>query len=98
MKAKLLLTLCSLSGLLSSCSLVGIYTRDDIKKEARIAELHGFEQGRALEARTSMMRYQTELERSQPEYQSYQVPVPAHITPDGVKIEQHYKNLEIVTQ
>lgn len=98
MKTKSLLTICSLFGLLTSCSLVGLRSERDVRIAARAAELRGIQQGQAIEARAALIEDQAELEKPQPDFRFYEIPVPAHTDPDGVRIEQHNQTLEIVTQ
>lgn len=98
MKTILLLTACGLTGLLTSCSLVGLHTKGDLDKAVQKAQQRGLQQGRSIEARSSYLEDQAELEKPQPDYNYYRIPVPAHTASDGVKIEQHDRTLKIVTQ
>ncbi len=98
MKTILLLPICGLSGLLTNCSLVGLHTKGDLKEAVQKAEQRGLQQGRSIEARSSYLENQAKLEKPQPDYRYYQIPVPAHTAEDGVKIEQHDRTFEITTQ
>lgn len=98
MTTKSILTICGLLALLSSCSTLGLYTRGDVKDAETKAVRRGIQQGRSYEARASLMRDQAELEKPQPESVYYEIPVPAHTTSDGVKIEAHKKTVEVVTR
>jgi hypothetical protein len=90
--------ICGLLGLLSSCSTLGLYTTSDLKDAETKAVRRGVQQGRAFEARASLMQDQAELEKPRPESNYYEVPVPAHVNSDGVRIEAHKKTVKIVTQ
>lgn len=98
MKTRSILTIFGLLALLPSCSTLGLYTTGDIKDAKTRAERLGIQRGRSIEARASLMRDQAELEKPQPESVYYEIPVPAHMTSDGVKIEAHNKTVEVVTR
>ena len=55
----------------------------------------GFEEGRASEVRRAYWESKTNQAQVQPVPQYREVEVPAHVTPDGIRIEAHTRQVEI---
>lgn len=82
---------------ISSCSLVGIPTREDLRRAERSAFEKGLADGRAAEVRRRYHEEQEESARETPPtpVRYYEVSMPAHTASDGVKIEAHNLTLSI---
>lgn len=82
---------------LSSCSLFGIPTRDDLRRAEKTAFERGLADGRAAEVRRRYHEEQEEMagEIPPPPTRYYEVSMPAHTASDGVKIEAHKLTLAV---
>ena len=94
--------LCALAliagSLCSSCSWLGLHTTGQLRKGTSKAYQQGQREGIAREARRAFHESQREAERPEqpPEIEYYKVPVPAHVSEDGVKIEGHTVTIPVV--
>jgi hypothetical protein len=83
---------------ISSCSLVGIPTKEDLRQVGKTSYERGLQDGRAAEVRR---RYHEEQEQRAMEgpppnpVRYYEVSMPAHTASDGVKIEAHKLTLAV---
>ncbi len=82
---------------LSSCSLFGIPTRNDLRRAEENAFERGVADGRAAEVRRRYHEEQEEMagEIPPPPTRYYEVSMPAHTASDGVKIEAHKLTLAV---
>jgi hypothetical protein len=82
---------------LSSCSLFGIPTRDDLRRAEKTAFERGLADGRAAEVRRRYHEEQEEMagDAAPPPTRYYEVSMPAHTASDGVKIEAHKLTLAV---
>lgn len=102
MKKKFILTTvghAAFGACLTSCSLVGLHTGGDLHEATAQSYRKGIRAGVAQEVRRAYHAEQQEKERPKPPPQTsyYDVPVPAHVSADGVKIEPHTVPLQIIT-
>ena len=83
---------------LSSCSLFGIPTMNDLKRAEQSSFQRGQQAGRASQVRAAYHQAQLEKERPAPPVPTryYEVEVPSHVASDGVKIEAHKLTLAVV--
>jgi len=83
--------------LTSSCSLVGIPSKEDLKRVEKTSFKRGFEDGRAAEVRRRYHEEQQEIASETPPapVRYYEVSMPAHTASDGVKIESHKLTLSV---
>ena len=81
----------------SSCSMVGIPSKDDLRRVEKSSFERGFADGRAAEVRRRYHEEQEQLagETPPPPVRYYEVAMPAHTASDGVKIEAHKLTLAI---
>jgi len=88
----------AISNLCSSCSLVGLHTGRQLREKSTQLYQRGLREGAAREVRKSFHEKQRERERPEPppKIEYYPIPVPAHISEDGVKIEAHTVTIPII--
>lgn len=81
----------------SSCSLVGIPTREDLRRVEKSSFERGFADGRAAEVRRRYHEEQEKIAGETPPTPAryYEVSMPAHTASDGVKIEAHKLTLAV---
>lgn len=94
----ILLTTGSLALLLASCAPLGLYSKGHLTRATSAARIRGIAEGRSIEVRRVERQRQFELSLPQPTHQPYEFNVPAHTTPDGIKILGHKRISEIATQ
>jgi len=81
----------------SSCSLFGIPTREDLRRVEKSSFERGLADGRAAEVRRRYHEEQQKMagETPPPPVRYYEVSMPAHTASDGVKIEAHKLTLAV---
>lgn len=86
---KTLLPIISVIALFSSCAPLGLYRTSDLTREIEIAEKRGFAAGQSREVYRQELERELEKTRPHPISEYYELPMPAHTTPDGVNIASH---------
>ncbi len=98
MKSTILITTTGLGALLSSCAPLGIYSGNYVYQQNQKARELGIQEGKAIATRAAHMQAQAKLEKPQPQFKYYSIPVEGHTDASGIKFEAHTKTVEIVTQ
>lgn len=82
----------------SSCSLLGLYTKSQLRQTRDQSYAQGLANGTASEVRAQVHREQQEREQPPPPLAKkyYHVPIDGYQTPDGLWIEPHKAIIEVV--
>ncbi len=89
-----LLVLLALSQLQVGC----LYTARQVEEIKGKVRQMGFAEGRANEIRHSEHQRQQDLARKQIKERYYKVLVPEHTNEAGIKIEEHYVPIRVITE
>lgn len=84
--------------LFSGCTYFGLYTEKQVKEVTSQSQEVGFDEGRSNEIRHAEHARQKELAEKQSKVKFYKVHVPAHTNADGIKVDEHYIPIRIVTE
>jgi len=84
--------------LITGCGSFGLYSKNQVEDVAGEYGERGFEAGRAHEIRILEHERQRALEEKQLKEQYYRVPVPAHVNEEGIKIDEHFVPIKIITE
>ena len=82
----------------SGCTYFGLYTEKQVKEVVRQSHEAGVDEGNSNQIRHAEHARQKELAEKQSTVKFYKVHVPAHTNADGIKVDEHYVPIRIVTE